>query len=238
MVKKSVTTLFSILIVVVLTGCLGQPNVEPSLNSSSQELVVKEKIEESEAGAFKPSDIITEEEKEEELTHMPDAHTIEGVELSILVGDEVKLETSLEHEKVTVDGMEYSIKPYGVTFGLRKDMGEPVVKDEKIVFTTDLSGEAIISYEVIENTTLNEAVERELQDREGSFYGEFIETNSNGGLKGKHNQYKDDSVFSGVFYYEFDRHVLRIEYRCVIASVDVMVRIINETVDSVKKSEW
>ncbi|MNP41037.1 hypothetical protein D3C76_1347160 [compost metagenome] len=113
-------------------------------------------------------------------------------------------------------------------------MGEPVVDDGRIVFSTDLLGEAIITYEVMENTSLNEAVVKEIKDHKDSFNGEFTETTSNGGLKGKHNEYKDDSTFAGVFFYEIDQHVLRIEYSCPIDAVDGMVRIVNETVDSVK----
>jgi hypothetical protein len=162
----------------------------------------------------------------------------EDEKLSIVTGDDVKLETSLEHDKAVFDGREYTIEPYGVTFALRTHMGEPVVEDKKFVFSHDLSIDmsavATMIYEVMENTSLNEAVDKELQDHKDSFYGKFIDTVSNGGLKGEHNQYKDDSVYSGVFFYEFDQHVLRIEYRCPIVAVDAMVRIVNETVDSVK----
>ncbi|CAH0121588.1 hypothetical protein PAE9249_04119 [Paenibacillus sp. CECT 9249] len=87
---------------------------------------------------------------------------------------------------------------------------------------------------MMERTSLDDAVGEELQECVDSFNSEFIETASKGGLKGKHNQYKDDSAFSGLLFYEFDRHVLRIEYRCPIAAVDAFVRIVNETADSVK----
>ncbi|WMT39649.1 hypothetical protein RE628_19905 [Paenibacillus sp. D2_2] len=167
-----------------------------------------------------------------------DAPKSEEKKLSIVTGKDVKLETSIEHVEAVFDGREYTIEPYGVTFALRTGMGEPVVEDEKFVFSQDLSidmsAEATMIYEVIENTSLDEAVDKEIQDHEDAFYGKFIDTVSNGGLKGEHNQYKDDSVFFGVFYYEFDQHVLRIEYRCPIIAVDAMVLIVNETVDSVR----
>ncbi|WP_019636521.1 hypothetical protein [Paenibacillus fonticola] len=169
---------------------------------------------------------------EQSLVTSPATHN--SNQFSIVVGDSVKLKTSLEHETAIFDGTEYTIQPYGVTFAVRTDMGEPVVEGERIVFSSDLSGKATLSYEVVENTSLNEAVAKELQDHEGSFSGEFIETTSKGGLRGKHNQYKDESVFSGVIFYEFDQNVLRIEYRCPIAGVDAMIRIVNETVDSVR----
>ncbi|MNJ46506.1 hypothetical protein D3C77_416370 [compost metagenome] len=217
--------------VVIVAGCMGQPDAaEQSLQY--QKASVTEGVTKNGADAPKPADEVS--EAEEKHTFEPGAHTSEATKLSIVVGEDVKLETSLEHETAIFDGTEYTIEPYGVTFAVRTYMGEPVVDGERIIFSSDMSGKATISYEVMENTSLNEAVARELQDHEGSFSGEFIDTTSNGGLKGKHNQYKDDTIFSGVFFYEFDRHVLRIEYRSPIAAVDAMVRIVNETVDSVK----
>ncbi|WP_019006681.1 hypothetical protein [Cohnella laeviribosi] len=235
--KGWVPTLLAVVLVMMVAGAIKQslqyaPATPVSNQYSPQEASVEEGVGKNGADAPKPADEVSEAEEKRALE--PGADASEAAKLSIVVGDDVKLETSLEHETATFDGTEYTIEPYGVIFAVRTDMGEPVVEGERIVFSRDLSGEATISYEVMENTSLNEAVVKELQDHEDSFYGEFIETTSKGGLNGKHNQYKDDSVFSGVFFYEFDRHVLRIDYRCPIAAVDPMVRIVNETVDSVK----
>ncbi|MBB6632609.1 hypothetical protein [Cohnella thailandensis] len=173
---------------------------------------------------------------EVEVSHTPEpeAQEPETEDFSVVVGDAVKLETTMEHETAIFDGTEYTIEPYGVTFAVRTSMGEPAIEGKKAVFTKDLSGEAMLSYKVIEDSTLDDAVAQEIQDHEDSFFGEFVETTSLGGLRGKHNQFNDDSVFSGVIFYEFDRHVLRIEYRSPINAVDAMVRIVNETMDSVR----
>ncbi|MEF2969308.1 hypothetical protein V3851_26395 [Paenibacillus sp. M1] len=208
------TLIVTAVFVMLVTGCAGQPNApEPFQPEAS----VDKGVEGNEKNAPEPVEEIS-----------------EAATLSITVGDDVKLKTSLEHIETTFDGTEYTIEPYGVTFALRTTMGEPVVESERIVFSSDLSGEATITYEVMENTSLDEAVAKELEDYEGTFSGKFVETVSKGGLKGKHNQYHDSTAFSGVFFYEFDRHVLRIEYRSPIAAVDAMVRIVNETMDSVR----
>ncbi|WHX50939.1 hypothetical protein QNH46_09980 [Paenibacillus woosongensis] len=208
----------------MVAGCTGKHNpAEQSLENGSPTNQYASQEAPGEVG-----------EAEAKHTPDPDTRASDAAKLSVVVGGEVKLETSLEHETATFDGTEYTIEPFGVTFAVRTDMGEPVVEGDSIVFVRDLSGKATISYEVMENTSLYEAVAREQQDHDGSFSGEFIETTSKGGLRGKHNQYKEDSVFSGVFFYEFDRHVLRIEYQCPIAAVDAMIRIVNETVDSVR----
>ncbi|WP_027091665.1 hypothetical protein [Cohnella thermotolerans] len=241
--KGWVPTLPAVVLVMMVAGCMGQPNAaEQSLQYapatpisnqySPQEASVEEGVGKNGADAPKPADEVSEAEETRALE--PSAHAPEAAKLSIVVGDDVKLETTLEHETATFDGTEYTIEPYGVTFALRTDMGEPVVEGERIVFSTDLLGEATISYEVMENTSLNEAVDKELQDHEDSFYGEFVETTSKSGLKGKQNNFKDESVYAGVSFYEFDRHVLRIEFRSPMDAVDAMVRIVNETVDSVK----
>lgn len=157
---------------------------------------------------------------------------------SIITGDAVKLETSIEHEAAIFDGTEYIIEPYGVFFALRTSMGKPAAQEESFLFTNDFSndgsGQAAISYEVVENMSLNQAVDQELQDQDASFYGDFSEITSKNGLNGMHNQYQDESSFSGVVFFEIGEHVLRIEYRSPIAFVDAMNRIVNEAVDSVK----
>lgn len=162
----------------------------------------------------------------------------EQVDPSILTGDAVKLETSIEHEAAIFDGTEYIIEPYGVIFALRTSMGKPAAQEESFLFTNDFSndgsGQAAISYEVVENMSLDEAVDKELQDQDASFYGDFSEITSKNGLKGMHNQYQDESSFSGVVFFEIGEHVLRIEYRSPIVFVEAMNRIVNETVDSVK----
>lgn len=162
----------------------------------------------------------------------------EQVDPSILTGEAVKLETSIEHEATIFDGTEYTIEPYGVIFALRTSMGKPAALKESFLFTTnfsnDDSGQAVISYEVVENMSLEDAVDKELQDQDDSFYGDFSEITSKNGLKGMHNQYQDESSFSGVVCFEIGDQVLRIEYRSPIAFVDAMNRIVNETVDSVK----
>ncbi|MGG1876475.1 hypothetical protein ABDI30_02610 [Paenibacillus cisolokensis] len=100
-----------------------------------------------------------------------------------------------------------------------------------------MSGEAIVTYEVLEHTTLDEAAAKELQQHEHGFDDAFIDITSENGLKGKQNQYADSDVFSGVIFYTFDQHVLRIGYRSYMAVVDVMALIINETMKSVKIRE-
>jgi hypothetical protein len=245
--KRWIQMLPAVVLVMMIAGCMGRPNEEeqslqyaPETHISNQQSPQEESdgegVGKNGVDDPKPADDVSEPEEKSGLE--PSANASESEKLSIVVGDDVKLETSLENIPATFDGTEYTIEPYGVTFALEKDLGDPVVEGKKIVFsndfTSDSSGEVTMSYEVIENTSLNEAVDKELQDHKDSFYGKFVETVSNGGLKGKHNQYKEDSVYAGVFYYEFDRHVLRIEYRCPIAIVDAMVRIVNETVDSVK----
>ncbi|GAA0133957.1 hypothetical protein YSY43_07970 [Paenibacillus sp. YSY-4.3] len=221
--KEWISTLLVAVLILMVAGCTGQHNpAEQSLENGSP----------TNQHAYKEApDGVNEAEEKDALE--PDTAT-DAAKISVMVGSDVKLETSLEHETAIFDGTEYTIEPYAVTFALRTTMGDPVVEGERIVFSSELSGVATISYEVMENTSLNEAVAKELQDHDGSFSGEFIETTSNGGLKGKHNQYKEDSFFSGVLFYEFDRHVLRIEYHCPIAGVDAMVRIVNETMDSVR----
>lgn len=242
--KGWVQILITVVLTVMVTGCMGQPvateqsvmhtpETQNANQHSPQDISAEEGIGKGEADIPDTSD--EDSEAEETQTGVTKS---EMEKLSIVTGADVKLETSLEHITAVFDGTEYTIEPYGVIFALRTDMGEPVVEGEKIVFSQDLSIDmsavATMIYEVKENTSLNEAVDKELQDHKDSFYGKFIETVSNGGLQGKHNQYKDDSVYSGVFYYEFDQHVLRIEYKSPINAVDAMVRIVNETVDSVK----
>ncbi|WP_435920819.1 hypothetical protein [Paenibacillus sp. DYY-L-2] len=234
--SKRWAPLLVVSVLVMVAGCMGQPNTpEPS----RQETIIEENVAHKGENAPLPVEEVS--EAEEKPTLKPDPpeseSESESAKLAITTGDDVKLETSLEHETAIFDGREYTIEPYGVTFALRTSMGDPAVEDEKIVFSSDLSGEASFMYEVRENTTLDEAVGKELQEHGDAFYGEFVETTSKGGLKGKHNQYYDDSVFAGVFFYEFDRHVLRIEYRSPIAAVDAMVRMVNETVDSVKMED-
>lgn len=229
--NKGVQMLTTVVLTLMVAGCTGQP--------VATEQSVKHTPETQNANQHSPKDTSDEDSGAEETqTGVPKS---EMDKLSIVTGADVKLETSLEHITAVFDGKEYIIEPYGVMFALRTDMGEPVVEGEKIVFSQDLSIDmsavATMIYEVMENTSLNEAVDKELQDHKDSFYGKFIETVSNGGLQGKHNQYKDDSIYSGVFYYEFDQHVLRIEYKSPINAVDAMVRIVNETVDSVKMQE-
>jgi len=248
--KGWVQMLTTAALTVMVAGCMGQPvatessvKQEPETRitnqHSPQDTSVEEGIGKGETNLSKTSD---EDSKGEEAQVLEtDVPKYEEEKLSIVTGDDVKLETSLEHITTVFDGTEYTIEPYGVIFALRTGMGEPVVEGEKIVFSQDLSIDmsavATMIYEVMENTSLNEAIDKELQDHKDSFYGKFIETVSNGGLQGKHNQYKDDSIYSGVFYYEFDQHVLRIEYKSPINAVDAMVRIVNETVDSVKMQE-
>ncbi|GIP56725.1 hypothetical protein MKX50_10060 [Paenibacillus sp. FSL W8-0186] len=222
--KEWVSPLLVAVLLLLAAGCTGkhQPDEQSLENGSPTNQYVSQEAPDEVGGA------------EDEHTPEPDTRASDAAKLSVVVGGEVKLETSLEHEIATFDGTEYTIEPFGVTFAVRTDMGEPVVEGDSILFSRDLSGIATISYEVMENTSLNEAVARELQDHDGSFSGEFIDTTSKGELRGKHNQYKEDSVFAGVFFYEFDRHVLRIKYQCPIAAVDAMIRIVNETVDSVR----
>lgn len=226
--RRGTTLLTAVLLMMIMVGCMGKLSVNeqslentPVANISNQDWSEEASVDVS----------------EEESTIEPSGVESEAAELSIVIGNNVNLETSLEHITTTFEGTEYRLDPYGVSFSLRTDMGEPVIEDEKVIFSSDLSvdmsGIATISYEVIKNVALNEVVAKELQDHQGLFYGEFIETTSKGGLEGKHNQFKDDSVFSGVFFYEFDRHVLKIEYECPIGAVDAMIRIVNETVDSV-----
>lgn len=230
--SKRWATLLVVPVLVMVAGCMGQPNApEPS----RQETIIEEHVAHKGENAPLPVEEVS--EAEEKPTLKPETPESESAKLSISTGDDVKLETSLEHETAIFDGREYTIEPYGVTFALRTSMGDPAVEDEKIVFSSDLSGEATFMYEVREDTTLDEAVSKELQEHGDAFYGEFVEITSKGGLKGKHNEYHDDSVFAGVFFYEFDRHVLRIEYRSPIAAVDAMVRMVNETVDSVKMED-
>lgn len=242
--------LTTVVLTVMVTGCMGQPvATEQSVKHAPETQMVnqhspQDTSNEEDFGAGEadvPKTSGGDSEAEETPVLETDVPRFEEDKLSVVTGADVKLETSLEHITAVFDGKEYTIEPYGVIFALRTDMGEPVVEGEKIVFSQDLSIDmsavATMIYEVIENTSLNEAVDKELQDHKDSFYGKFIETVSNGGLQGKHNQYKDDSVFFGVFYYEFDQHVLRIEYKSPINAVDAMVRIVNETVDSVKMQE-
>lgn len=235
--KSCVPRLLAAVLLMMVAGCMRQPNAaELSLQNVPVEAYVEEGVEKKVTEPSKPIAGVTEAEETPSIE--PDAQSFQATKLSIVVGDDVKLETSLEFVTATFDGTEYTLEPYGVTFALRTGMGEPVVEGERIVFSTDLSidltGVATITYEVIENTSLNEVVDKELQDHKHSFYGEFIEFTSNGGLRATHNDYNDDSVYSGVFFYEFNLNVLRIEYQCPIAAVDAMVRILNETVDSVK----
>lgn len=232
--KGWVQMLTTVALTVMVAGCMGQP--------VATESSVKQEPETRITNQHSPQDTSVEDSKGEKAQVLEtDVPKYEEEKLSIVTGDDVKLETSLEHITTVFDGTEYTIEPYGVIFALRTSMGEPVVEGEKIVFSQDLSIDmsavATMIYEVMENTSLNEAIDKELQDHKDSFYGKFIETVSNGGLQGKHNQYKDDSIYSGVFYYEFDQHVLRIEYKSPINAVDAMVRIVNETVDSVKMQE-
>lgn len=217
------STLLIAVLILIASGCTGKhkPDEQSLGNGSPTNQYVSQEVPEES------------NEAEEKNTLEPDTAT-DAPRISVVVGSDVKLETSLELETAIFDGTEYTIEPYAVTFAVRTSMGDPVIEVERIVFSSDLSGAATISYEVMENTSLDEAVAKELQDHDGSFSGEFIETTSNDGLKGKHNQYKEDSFFSGVLFYEFDRHVLRMEYHCPIAGVDAMVRIVNETMDSVR----
>lgn len=232
--SKRWAPLLVVSVLVMIAGCMGQPNAP---EQSRQETMVEENVAQKGENAPLPVEEVAEAEEKPTLKPETPESESESAKLSITTGDDVKLETSLEHETAIFDGREYTIEPYGVTFALRTSMGDPAVEDEKIVFSSDLSGEATFMYEVKENTTLDEAVGQELQEHGDSFYGEFVETTSKGGLKGRHNQYHDDSLFAGVFFYEFDRHVLRIEYRSPFAAVDAMVRIVNETVDSVKMED-
>lgn len=240
MKNRWVTTLLAGVIIMVVAGCMGQTNSAeqllqhvPATNFANEDTAIEEIDTESIDNNGEDANV-----NEGKTSIESESEASETQKLSIVVGDAVKLQTSLEHVPVTSDGTEYTIEPYGVTFALTTAMGEPAVKDERVVFSQDLSVDlsvvATISYEVMDNMSLNEAAAKEQQDYKGVFSGEFIETISNDGLKGIHNQYKDDSVFSGVFFYEFDKHVLRIEYRCPLEGVDSMLRIVNETVDSVK----
>lgn len=223
-----VTALF----VMMAAGCTAQPETpEPS----RQETLVEEEVGVNESNNPQRTEDIT--EKAEERTVEPDTSSFESGQFSVEAGDSVKLETSLEHEAAIFDGTEYEIKPYGVIFAVRTNMGKPVIEDGKIVLSKDLSGTASITVEVMEKMSMDEAVTQVLENYGESFSGDFIETTSKAGLKGKHNQFNDDSVFSGVILYEFNRHVLRIEYRSPIDAVDAMVRIVNETMDSVKMRE-
>jgi hypothetical protein len=223
-------TLLVVVFAMMLAGCTEQPNEAEQSPQASETI----EVEVSHTPEAQEPETQGSDAQEPEAAESENANESNTGDFSVVIGDAVKLETTMEHETAIFDGTEYTIEPYGVTFAVRTSMGEPAVEGKKALFTKDLSGEATLSYEVMENTTLDEAVAQEMQDHEDSFFGEFVETASLGGLKGKHNQFNDDSAFSGVILYEFDRHVLRIEYRSPINAVDAMVRIVNETMDSVR----
>lgn len=219
-------------VAMAVSGCFGASGgAEGEPPGTNAPLPVDEQPESAEAPA-PPSEVVRAPESESE-SETPGA---EPAELSVTTGGSVALDTELEHVEAAFEGTEYTIEPYGVTFALRTGMGEPAVEEARVVFSSELSGEGAISYEVMPDTTLEEAVDREL-GRGGAFYGEFIETVSSGGLPGKHNQYEDETAFAGVFLYAFDRHALRIEYRWPIDAVDAAVRIVAETTDSVRLRE-
>ncbi|PAD75270.1 hypothetical protein [Paenibacillus campinasensis] len=230
----AVTTV--VMAILLIAGCTGKSNPEETAAQPMPGAAGTAQQQEEEPPV--PTGIVNqanetmknEGAEETEPVHQTPDDTVRPV---LVKGDIVQLETSVEHETLSFEGREYELEPYGLSFAIRTTMGEPSVEGGTVTFTTDLSGEATVTYEVLEHTTLDEAAAKE-QQHERAFNDEFIDITSENGLKGKQNQYADSDVFSGVIFYAFDQHIVRIGYRSDMAAVDTMARIINETMASVK----
>lgn len=200
--KKIYFTAFSFIVSIVLIGCTGTSEHEENANDG----VVNEEVEDN--NNEKDSEEDVEEEVDETVLHTGSTETVMR---------------EIEGMEEGVDVINYEITPYNISYQLDESFGAPVQNANQFMYK-DLNDIAQISLEILEQTSLDEAVsslqeqfESEGYDEKGVLEDTPLEEN---GLQGKMQSYYDP--VKGFYVYEMEEHVFAIKYEYPVEAADGM----------------
>jgi hypothetical protein len=215
----------------------GEGNVEqPATQSPEGEMPVEEPSS-SDENADEPVEAPAEEEPAEEPGEPADDAAF------VSAGEPKEIETTIEGMTETVSVTPYTIVAYGISYDLRTDMGAPEVDagQRTVKYITQMGDDtAQIVVQVLENTTVNDAVAamKDLMQSEG--YGDEMpveEIQDAYSIPFKMANYQGDGYFAGFKVFGFGDHSLVVRHRYPFEAGDGMSAVMREMLSSLTINE-